>query len=140
MTKTAEKKTIADVMTKDPLRVVATTPLSEAIAILALAEVRHLPVVDDKEQLTGMLSERDALAVLSFEKTSTEADREVARSLTVEDVMAREVKACESTMPLTELCDLFLEHKVGAVPVCDDGALVGIASYIDVLRAARALF
>lgn len=132
-------RTVADVMTKDPLRVHEKTPLSEAIAILALAEVRHLPVVDAEDNLSGMLSERDALAVLSFEKTSTEDDRKVARSLTVEDVMAKEVKVCASTMPLAQLCDLFLEHKVGAVPVCDDGALVGIASYIDVLRAARDL-
>jgi CBS domain-containing protein len=32
--------------------------------------------------------------------------------------------------------DLMLDHKIGAVPVTNaDGALVGIISYIDVLRA-----
>ncbi len=131
---------VRNLMTEDPLKVRASTLLSEAIAVLALAEVRHLPVVDEAGVLTGMLSERDALAVLSFEKTSTDADREQARALTVDDVMAKDVFTCTSATPVTELCDIFLTHKVGAVPVCDEGKLVGIASYIDVLRAARSLF
>ena len=37
---------------------------------------------------------------------------------------------------LAEVVDLMLEHKIGAVPVTNaDGALVGIISYLDVLRA-----
>jgi acetoin utilization protein AcuB len=41
--------------------------------------------------------------------------------------------------PVAELLDLLLEEKIGAVPVLapDTGNLMGIVSYIDVLRAVR---
>jgi CBS domain-containing protein len=37
--------------------------------------------------------------------------------------------------------DLMIEHRVGAVPVVQEGStlLVGIVSYVDALRAARAI-
>ena len=40
---------------------------------------------------------------------------------------------------LVEAIDLMIEHRIGAVPVVDDGGteLVGIVSYVDALRAAR---
>ena len=41
--------------------------------------------------------------------------------------------------PVAELLDLLVEEKVGAVPVLapDTGELIGMVSYIDVLRAVR---
>jgi CBS domain-containing protein len=41
--------------------------------------------------------------------------------------------------PLAALLDILLQEKIGAVPVLapDSGELVGIVSYIDVLRAIR---
>jgi CBS domain-containing protein len=41
---------------------------------------------------------------------------------------------------LTEVIDLMIEHKVGALPVVAEDKLVGIVSYVDVLKAARAGF
>ncbi len=34
------------------------------------------------------------------------------------------------------LCELFIDRRVGAVPVMDGGRLVGIVSVLDVVRAA----
>ena len=43
---------------------------------------------------------------------------------------------------VSELVDLMLDEKLSALPVVEDGTqqLVGIVSYIDVLRAAQPLF
>ena len=130
---------ISELMTKDPLLVRVGTSLPEAIAVLAFAEVRHLPVVDEVGALVGMLSERDALAVFSLDDTSPEADSARAQAFNVEDVMSKEVFALGSDGDVKALCDVFIDQKMGAVPIVDAGELVGIASYVDVLRAVRGL-
>jgi CBS domain-containing protein len=43
---------------------------------------------------------------------------------------------------VVEVIDAMLEHKIGALPVvaADSSLVVGIVSYLDVLRAARRAF
>jgi acetoin utilization protein AcuB len=55
--------------------------------------------------------------------------------------MASDVVAVNATDDLIEAIDLMIEHRIGAVPVVETGssALVGIVSYVDVLRTARDL-
>ena len=53
--------------------------------------------------------------------------------------MTGSVLSVDSEAPLTDAVELMLEHKIGAVPVVDaDGKLVGIVSYMDVLRVFMA--
>jgi CBS domain-containing protein len=53
--------------------------------------------------------------------------------------MSDDVIAAEPETDVIELITLFLEHKVGAIPVVlpDTRRIVGIVSYIDVLRAVH---
>ena len=54
-------------------------------------------------------------------------------------VMNSDVVTIEPDAELVEAIDLMLEHKIGAIPVIEGGSrkLLGIVSYIDILRAAR---
>jgi CBS domain-containing protein len=54
-------KTVADVMSHDPIMVSPQTPLKEAIKILAERRISGLPVVDDAGKLVGVISETDLL-------------------------------------------------------------------------------
>lgn len=38
-----------------------------------------------------------------------------------------------SDRPVTDAIDVMLDFRVGAVPIVDDGVLVGILSYVDLL-------
>jgi CBS domain-containing protein len=53
--------------------------------------------------------------------------------------MSADVVAAEPETDVSELVTLFIEHKVGAIPVVvpDTRRVVGIVSYIDILRALR---
>jgi CBS domain-containing protein len=57
----------------------------------------------------------------------------------VVELMSADVIAAEPESELGELIALLLEHKVGAIPIVepDTRQLVGIVSYIDVLRAVQ---
>jgi acetoin utilization protein AcuB len=59
----------------------------------------------------------------------------------ISEVMAADVVSVDSSESVESVIDAMLEYKVGAVPVVDrhSSELVGIVSYIDVLRYAREL-
>ncbi len=57
---------------------------------------------------------------------------------TVGEVMQGDIVTLDSEDSVSDAIDLLLEHRVGAVPVVDRlGSLVGIVSYVDLLRACR---
>jgi acetoin utilization protein AcuB len=99
-----------------------------------------VPVVEHGA-LVGMLSDRD-LAYLDVGASLTEAGATRLRrelSTPVVKAMSSDVIYVEPETDVSEVVALLLEHKIGAVPVVhpDSRAVVGIVSYIDVLRAVQ---
>jgi acetoin utilization protein AcuB len=132
--------TARELMTPDPATVTPQTTIAEAWDLMRELDVRHLPVVTG-EELVGMLSDRD-LGNLDVGRLLTEDGAEaLRRSLTqpVMRLMATDVVAAEPESEVSELVTLFLEHKVGAVPIVapDTRQLMGIVSYVDVLRVLQ---
>jgi acetoin utilization protein AcuB len=132
--------TAHEIMTSDPATVTPRATIAEAWDLMRELDIRHLPVVDG-EALVGMLSDRD-LGNLEVTRLLTEegADalrRQLARP--VVHLMSTDVVAAEPETDVSELVTLLLEHKVGAIPVVmpDTRRIVGIVSYIDVLRVLQ---
>ena len=116
-----------DLMTANPKTIGPHTRVREAVDLLDRLDVRHLPVVDAEGALVGMLSDRD-VRPLAFSSANEP----------VVSVMSSSVVAIEEEDDAEDAVDLMLENKIGAVPVIDgEGVLVGIISYVDVLREAR---
>ena len=117
-----------------------TAKVSDALQILQTLEIRHLPIVDERHQLVGMLSDRDikdASVPYTAYGSSGVARELLARPVT--DIMSSDVVSVGTEAEIDEIIDLLLENKVGALPVVDEttGDLEGIVSYVDVLRAMR---
>jgi acetoin utilization protein AcuB len=127
-------------MTPDPATITPRTTIAEAWDLMRELDIRHLPVVDG-EALVGMLSDRDIgnleVGRLLTEEGADALRRQLARP--VIQMMSADVVAAEPETEVSELVTLFLEQKVGAVPVVtpDTRRIVGIVSYIDVLRALQ---
>lgn len=108
-------------MSTDLVTIPATATLDEAQRLLEHQHVRHLPVVDERGALAGMLSDRDLRG---------------ARAGTVADAITGDLIVAGVDDELCDVARLMVEHRVGAVPVVDDrGRAVGIVSYVDALRA-----
>ncbi len=122
--------TARDLMTESPHVVDVTATLQTAIEKLHALDIRHLPVVDSDGALVGRVSDRDGRAYLAPYFSGVKIDASGA-TVRTSDVNAVDVEA-----DAAEIVDLMLDHKIGAVPVVDgDNPLVGIVSYIDLLRA-----
>lgn len=131
-----QRLTAADVMTPYPLCVRADTLLAEAIEKLIAHRVRHLPVVDATGAVVGMLSERDVRTAVGDLQRYADFRAGAVAQFFVADVMTKTVSTVPFDRSVADIVTLFADEHVGAVPVLDRfGALIGIVSYVDVLRA-----
>lgn len=122
-------------MTRQPLRIKSDSSVTAALALLAMGDVRHLPVVDDNDHVIGMLSERDVIGLLTPSVANLAEEFEKATKLQVAEFMNADAVVLEPEDELNDAIQMFLEHKFGAFPVVKGDKLVGILSYLDVLNA-----
>lgn len=127
-----------DIMTRDPVVASPTTPVADVVEVFAGEGFRHLPVVDDDDELVGVVSDRD-VRVFSVAQLLVDGGTAKARMrMPVVEIMTGAPLSVEPDDDVDDVIDLMVENKVGAVPVVDpDGKVVGIISTIDVLVAAQ---
>jgi acetoin utilization protein AcuB len=127
----------ADIMTENPRTILATDPVSDAVDLLHSSNIRHLPVVDSRGQLIGILSDRDLGPLMRTLIEGAETERLVVplSDRPVADFMSGGVVSVGLDADVSEVIELMLDERIGAVPVVDAGDYVrGIISYVDVLR------
>jgi CBS domain-containing protein len=128
---------VESVMTPSPATVKAGDDLLDAVARMAQLGVRHLPVVDGDRRVVGMLSDRDVRTLVGDPARApwTEEGGVRVKSMKVGDVMTEDVMVAERGVPVSEVSHFFADAGIGALPVVDDDdRLLGIVSYVDVLR------
>jgi CBS domain-containing protein len=149
-------KTVADVMSRDPIVVRSETPLNEAIKILAERRISGLPVVDDAGKLVGIISETDLMwqetgvtppayimfldSVIYLQNPATyERDLHKALGQTVGEVMSRDPITISPEKTLTQAARVMHDKNVHRLPVLDDeGQVIGILTRGDIVRAMAA--
>jgi CBS domain-containing protein len=120
----ARDLTVSDLMTTQLITVNASEPIKEARAEMDIGVVRHLPVVDDRGRLVGVVSDRDLLAS--------------KRGHRIADVMTRDVVTTRPDAPAAEAASVMLDHKISSVLVVnEDQLLVGMITQTDYLELAR---
>jgi CBS domain-containing protein len=127
----------ADVMTQAPTSIRASAPIREALVVLHSLDVRQLPVVDWKGALVGIVSDRE-LGSVSISRIFAKGPLDPAEAWLDGEVASIMDDAAPTIGPeadVGQLIRLMVEHKLGAVPVVrSDGVLVGMVTYVDVLR------
>lgn len=134
--------TARDLMTPNPVTVTPQASVAEAWDLMREAKVRHIPVVEGGA-LVGMLSDRDLARLDVLRLLTVEGADALKRELAmpVVNLMSADTVAVEAETELTEVVELLLDTKVGALPVVkpDTREVLGILSYIDVLRVLQDL-
>jgi acetoin utilization protein AcuB len=131
---------VQELMTTALVTIVPSDTVRVALTKMEDQEIRHLPVVLGK-QLVGMVSDRDLreyrLPVL--EEIENPEFAEDLLETPVSEVMNTDLVTLDASEGVKTAIDLMLEYGVGALPVLDRrrDELVGIVSYVDVLRYLR---
>ena len=111
-------------MIYDPVTIKCGSTVREALSMMSEYHIGGIPVVDDKNLLVGIVTNRD----LRFE-------RDLERL--VDEVMTKDnlVTTSQST-DLQQAADILQKHKIEKLPVVDkDGHLVGLVTYKDITKA-----
>ncbi len=108
-----------EIMTKDVIAVAPDMQVGEAADLLMHYRIHGAPVVDDNEQLIGMVSFVDLAA---------------RRGQKVREVMVPDpVSAAEDT-PVDEIASMMLDQMVRRIPIVQGGRVVGIVSASDIIQ------
>lgn len=131
---------VEDCMSYSPFVAQSTDSVGKVWRRLLEADVRHLPVVE-AGMLVGIVSDRDlqgALGGASRANPSPWLEEVLERPIAT--LMSSDVISVNAETEVQEVIDLMIDHKIGAVPVVETDSLkvIGIVSYIDLLRVARA--
>ncbi len=124
-----------DIMTENPVTATELMSVAEALGLLYELDVRHLPVVRGSE-LVGIISDRDLRSFSGASEEDAIDAVEGARNANVGNFMNTNPVKVDPETNVREVVELMLMHRVGAIPVADldTGDLLGIVSYVDLLR------
>lgn len=142
-----------DVMVRDVITVKPGDPVATVVKLLADHDVSALPVVDEDENLVGVISEAD---LIHREEIGTEKHHpwwleavtpasmlaaEFAKShgRRVEEVMSTNVVSANEETPLGEIAALLERHRIKRLPILRGDQLVGIVSRSNLIQALASL-
>ncbi len=130
------------VMTREVVCINMDFTLSQAIELCSEKRIRHLPVLDENNQLVGMVTDRD-LRYFASPRLGTisenNSDRE-SLSRHVHQMMVRNVVCTGENTTLSKAAQLMLANRLGCLPVIDNERhVVGIVTTTDLIRYIAAM-
>lgn len=123
-------------MTVNPLTVTENTPVFEAGELLRKNNIARLPVIKDGK-LVGIITQEDLLKVSPSQATTLSVWElnYVLSKIQVKDGMTKNPVTISPDATLEEAAMLMRDKKVGALPVVEDGKLIGIITESDIFDA-----
>lgn len=125
---------VRDVMQPRLVTVTPQATLAEAMRLIGERGIRHLPVVAG-DRLVGIVSDRDLKRAMASPATSL-AQNELTYLLarvTVDEIMTRAVITIGPSFAVEDAARIMVTEKVSALPVTEEGRLVGIVTETDIL-------
>ncbi|WP_274474758.1 CBS domain-containing protein [Mangrovimonas aestuarii] len=109
--------------------------IEEVIEILIHKRISGGPVVNDKNELVGIISEGDCIKQIS---ESRYYNMPMGHS-PIEKHMIKEVQTIDGNMNIFDAAKQFLEARRRRFPIVENGKLIGLISQKDILKAAMKL-
>ena len=128
--------TVRSWMSSPPIVAAQSMTLPEAREQLKQQHIRRLPVVDAGGRLLGIVTEGDINRVSDSHVTDVRDYSLYHRvaDLPIGKIMTRNVVTVTPDAPIMEVARLLLDHRIGGVPVVEDGRVVGVITESDLFR------
>jgi CBS-domain-containing membrane protein len=139
-----------DIMTRDVITVKKTTTLGELAGIITQHNISGTPVVDDKGNLQGIVTENDLIsqnrrlhiptilrlfdAFIPLGTSKLENEIKRISASTVEDIFTKEVVTVDEETPVDTVATIMAEKNMHLLPVVTKGEIVGIIGKKDIIK------
>lgn len=135
--------TVRDIMTQRVYRVYPDTPVRELLELMSRHELKAVPVVGEKREVLGVVTDRDLLRHLlpnivrvgagEIEGEEKPTEGPVAK-VQVREIMSRSVMCISEDQGLAEVASIMVNKDVERLPVVAEGKLTGFLTRGDILR------
>jgi CBS domain-containing protein/mannitol/fructose-specific phosphotransferase system IIA component (Ntr-type) len=129
---------VHDLMTHNATTVAPEMRARDAVDVMVRKRLRALPVVGEKGEVLGIITEWDVMRGLlphipSVTENASEEDSD-GEPLTVREVMTRSVLCVSEEMGLEEAVNLMINKKVEQCPVVKESVFTGMLTRTDIIR------
>ena len=128
-------RTVRQFMSTDLFTVRPDDLIDLAASVMDWRHIRHVPVEDSEGRLVGLITHRSLLRLMT-NGTREQEDHPT----TIREIMVPNPVAVTPSTTSLEAIAVMREHKIGCLPVVEDGQLVGIVTSYDFLAASARLF
>ena len=133
ITKTEEQILVSDYMTTKLITFKPHQSIHDVISTLTKYKISGGPVVNEKNELIGIISETDCIKHIAESKYY---NMPMDRANTVEKNMVSEVETIDKNMNIFDAANKFITSKRRRFPIVEKGKLIGQISQKDILKAA----
>jgi acetoin utilization protein AcuB len=123
--------TVGDRMTPIPETIERTRPIAEAVQLMQVNRIHHLPVMT-RGTLVGIVSDRDLMCIRGLKGIDLERTP-------IEAAMTPEPYCVPSDAPLDHVVEEMARRRIGCVMVMDGRALIGMFTAVDAYRTLAKL-
>ncbi len=130
----------SQIMTAPVVSVQTHSTVLEALNILDAGSFRHIPVLSSDNQLVGMISNRDIVRCMCGTGSVCVHCSDDNREVLIDEFMTDSVLTASMDTDARHIARLFVEQRIGAIPVVKNSNLTGIITRSDILRAVMRHF
>ena len=127
---------VRDYMTRDPLTLRDDDLLRQAVEIVMVRRIRHIPVLDRDGRLVGIVTDRDVQGTLPspLSAAAPEEYEALLETTSLARIMTRDLITVAPDDLAAEAVETLLASRIDGLPVLENGRLVGIFTVRDALR------
>lgn len=130
---------VSELMSRQVVTIGDTNTCHEAVEHMCRRKVRHLPVLDRKGALVGIVTDRDIrhrlFAPDVYRQVGEVSVGTLLRQAPIRSVMSAPVQCIGAAADVAEAAARMRRDKVGCLPVVEGPQVVGMLTEIDVLRS-----
>ncbi len=144
------KKRVGDIMNTNVITVQPTTRVSRIAHLMSENDISGLPVVDEKDEVIGVITELDMIvrnarfkmptyfvildSIIYLERPKHFNERlQHVLGTTAEEIMSKPPVTISPNSTIEELAGIMVDRRMNPIPVVEDNTLVGIVSRSDII-------
>jgi acetoin utilization protein AcuB len=128
---------VRDFMTTEPVTLCEDDLLRQAVEVVMVRRIRHIPVLDRGGRLVGIVTDRDVQGTLPspLSAAAPEEYEAILETTPLSRIMTKQVLTVSPDDLAGEAVETLLADRVDGLPVLESDRVVGIFTVRDALRA-----